>query len=95
MAKQDLIVIGSQAILGWSEEPPAELLVSMEVDLFPKDAPELANLIDGTIGELSPFHEAFGYYAHGVAPETAILPLDWDTRLIPSARCSSGDTRKP
>ncbi len=33
-----------------------------------------ADLIDGSIGELSPFHETFGYYAHGLGPETAALP---------------------
>jgi hypothetical protein len=39
-------------------------------------------LIDGSIGELSQFHDTFGYYAHGVAPETATLPLNWRGRAI-------------
>jgi hypothetical protein len=34
------------------------------------------------IGELSPFHETFGYYAHGVAEETALLPQGWKDRLV-------------
>ncbi|MFA7483258.1 MAG: DUF6036 family nucleotidyltransferase [Vulcanimicrobiota bacterium] len=79
----DLIVIGSQAVLGWSEAPPNSLLQSIEVDLYPRDTPALADLIDGSIGELSPFHETFGYYAHGVHPATAILPNGWKQRLIP------------
>ena len=54
----------------------------MEVDLYPLDAPEKADLIDGSIGELSPFHQTFGYYAHGVGPETAMLPANWRTRLV-------------
>ena len=82
VAVADLIVIGSQAVLGWSDSPPAALLASLEVDIYPRYAPELANVIDGTIGELSPFHETFGYYAHGVAPETATLPEGWEDRLI-------------
>ena len=44
-------------------------------------APELADLIDGAIGELSPFHEHFGYYAQGVSP-TAVLPPGWHSRLV-------------
>lgn len=39
-------------------------------------------MIDGTIGELSPFHQTFGYYGHGVGPQTAILPSDWRDRLV-------------
>lgn len=54
----------------------------MELDLYPLDAPEKADLIDGSIGELSPFHDAFGYYAHGVGVETAILPAGWRDRWI-------------
>ena len=77
----DLVVIGSQAILGWPTPPPPELLVSIEVDVYPRDHPELADLIDGSIGEASPFHETFGYYAHGVGPETAILASVWQERL--------------
>lgn len=44
--------------------------------------PDRADLIDGTIGELSPFHDTYGYYAQGVGPETAVLPLDWESRLV-------------
>lgn len=79
---RELVVIGSQAILGACPDAPAELLVSMEADLFPLNEPEKADLIDGSIGELSPFHETFGYYAHGVGPETAVLPTHWKKRLV-------------
>jgi hypothetical protein len=40
-------------------------------------------IIDGSIGELSTFHDTFGYYAQGVAPETATLPPGWQERLVP------------
>lgn len=79
----DLIVVGSQAVLGQFPDAPRALLVSEEADIFPKNKPELADLIDGTIGELSPFHETFGYYAHGVSEETAVLPAGWKNRLVP------------
>lgn len=51
-------------------------------DCYPLHHPELADVIDGVIGELSPFDERFGYYAQGVGPETAILPQGWETRLV-------------
>ena len=56
------VVIGSQAILGQFPDPPAEFLVSFEADLFSLRNAEDANLIDGSIGEGSPFHQTFGYY---------------------------------
>jgi hypothetical protein len=78
----EIVVIGSQAILGSHPDAPAELCVSADVDLYPRHHPERSDLIDGSIGELSPFHEAFGYYAQGVGPETAVLPDGWEERLI-------------
>ena len=80
---RQLIIIGSQSLLASFPNPPPELAVSMEVDLYPADAPEKADLIDGSIGEKSPFHETFGYYAHGVGPTTAKLPTRWQSRLVP------------
>jgi hypothetical protein len=62
----------------------------MEADVYPIDAPDNANLIDGCIGELSPFHETFGYYAHGIGPETAMLPVGWKSRLVPIANENTG-----
>ena len=79
---EQFVVIGSQAVLGQFLHPPAELLVSIEADLFSLRSPHDADLIDGSIGEGSPFHQTFGYYAHGVAEETAVLPAGWKDRLI-------------
>lgn len=86
----ELVILGSQAILGKYPEAPEELLVSQEADLYPLRAPEQAELIDGSIGELSPFHEEFGYYVHGVGPGTAILPTRWQERLIPVVNENTG-----
>ncbi len=77
------VVIGSQAVLGQFSDPPEKLLISIEADLFTLRSPTDAELIDGSIGEASPFHHAFGYYAHGVGEETATLPIGWKDRLIP------------
>ena len=85
-----LVIIGSQAILGSFPNAPAELTVSQEADTYPLESPEKADLIDGSIGEKSPFHETFGYYAHGVGPETAVLPANWQTRLVPVQNENTG-----
>lgn len=85
-----LVVIGSQSILGAYPEAPAALTVSLEVDLYPLEAPFKADLIDGSIGERSPFHEAFGYYAHGIGPETAILPYRWLSRVVEVNNSNTG-----
>lgn len=77
-----MIVIGSQAILASVPEPPAELVVSREADLYPRDAPGKADLITGSIGEFSLFHETFGYHGDGVSPDTAVLPDGWRERLV-------------
>ena len=79
---EDLVVIGSQAVLGEFPNAPAELLVSNEADVFPFRSPERSDLIDSTIGEGSPFQRSFGYYAHGVGETSAVLPAGWRDRLI-------------
>jgi hypothetical protein len=76
------VIVGSQAILGALPDAPRELLVSQEVDLYAPGDEAASDLVDGSIGEKSPFHESFGYYGHGVGPETAILPSRWRERAI-------------
>jgi hypothetical protein len=77
-----IVVIGSQAILGQFPDAPASMRVSEEADLYPLHHPDRADLIEGSIGELSPFHQTFGYYAQGVDEETARLPRGWKERLV-------------
>lgn len=79
----DIVVIGSQAILAQFPNADPKLLVSMEADVFPLHRPDLSIDVDGAIGENSMFHVTHGYYAHGVAENTAVLPAGWKERLIP------------
>lgn len=83
VANDDIVVIGSQAILGGLPTAPEVLLWSQEADVYPRSHPERAEAIDGALGDGSPFHTAFGYYAHGVGPETAKAPAGWEQRLVP------------
>ena len=78
----EIVVVGSQSVLGAVPDAPEVLLQSREADCYPLHRPDLADVIDGAIGELSPFDERFGYYAQGVGPETAILPAGWEGRLV-------------
>ena len=79
----ELVVIGSQAILAEHPDAPEELLRSQEVDLFPRHAPERSIEIDANIGDGSAFHATYGYYAHGVGPETLrYAPAGWQDRLV-------------
>ena len=80
--QDEFVVIGSQAILGSVGQPPPSLLQSLEADIYPLRDPAAADLIDGALGDGSPFHLAFGYYAHGVGPETAKAPTGWQDRLV-------------
>jgi hypothetical protein len=79
---REIVVVGAAALLGAVPEPPGDLVRTTEADVYPLHQPELAEVIDGAIGELSPFHERFRYYAHGVGPATAILPAGWEQRVV-------------
>lgn len=85
LGTDEVLVIGSQAIHGADLAAlPSLATRSVEVDLVPLDDLDgrKADLVDGSIGEGSMFHETFGYYAQGVGPETAVLPEGWRDRLL-------------
>lgn len=82
VGEDEFVVICSQAILGPHPDAPDVLLRSMEADMYPVANPGNADMIDGALGDGSPFHRSFGYYAHGVGPETAKAPSGWRERLV-------------
>jgi hypothetical protein len=85
LGESELLIIGSQAIHGSIRGPlPEEAERSIEVDIaaFDDSDARKADLIDGSIGEASMFHETFGYYAEGVTERTAVLPDGWRDRLV-------------
>lgn len=99
---KELLIVGSQAILGSVPDSPRELRVSLELDVSPIPfSEEAVAIIDGNIGELSQFHKNFHIYAHGVGPDTATVPEDYRTRLVTvtvggvSAHCVSPASRVP
>jgi hypothetical protein len=80
--EREIVVIGSQAILGTVSEPPARMLFSMEADVYPRNDPRKAEEIEGSLGEGSMFQRTYGYYAQGVGPETVVGPTGWEERLV-------------
>ena len=81
----DILVIGSQAILGshGEDELPFAASRSIEVDvafLNESGDPTKADQVDGDIGEGSSFHQSHGYYPQGVDVTTAKLPGGWRDR---------------
>src|SRR5260221_3710331 len=77
----EFFLIGSQAVHAHCRRPPAEVLLSQECDIYPKNRPETANLIDTQLGRRSKFARDHGFYADVVTPAIASLPVGWDRRL--------------
>lgn len=80
--EREIVVIGSQAILGNVDDPPEGMLFSMEADLYPRRNPGKAIEIEGSLGEGSQFQSTHGYYAQAVGPETVVGPAGWEERLV-------------
>jgi hypothetical protein len=85
-ADPDVVVVGSQAILGSYKEDvlPERAHASIEADVtFLGDHDnDKSDVVDMFLGEDSHFHSSFGYYAQGVSVEVARLPTGWRERLV-------------
>jgi hypothetical protein len=75
------IVVGSQSLHGRYPDLPDEIVVSAEADLIAKSLVDRTEWLNA-IGQDSPFHEEFGYYADPVEEGTATLPAGWKGRLV-------------
>lgn len=89
IGRDEVIVVGSQSILGTYDEaalPPAATR-SVEVDILPiaetaEETERLADMIEGVAGELSPFEQLHGFGIDGVDLSTCALPDGWRDRLV-------------
>jgi hypothetical protein len=78
----EVIVIGSQSILGEFPDAPDALRQSSEVDVILKHRSDRVDRVEGALGELSPFQVTHQFYVHGVTLETVTLPAQWESRLV-------------
>src|SRR5688572_19722733 len=81
--ESEFIIIGSQAAHAFTAKPPAEVLLSKECDIYPKNRPEAAIFLNQKVGPNSRFARERGYSADVVTPELATLPAGWERRLKP------------
>lgn len=89
IGRAEVIIIGSQSILGSYPEAdlPDTVTMSMEVDVLPiaptnEETMRLADDIEGVAGEFSPFEQLHGFSIDGVDLGTAVLPDGWRDRLV-------------
>jgi hypothetical protein len=80
---KDLIVFGSQAILGLVPKPPKSCLHSKEVDIYPKHAYQAVPLLVAKLGRRSSFAKRNSFFVDVVSPDLATLPGGWSDRLVP------------
>jgi hypothetical protein len=81
--ESEFFIIGSQAVHAFVSRPPAEVLLSRECDLYPKNRPQIANVLHQKLGPASHFAREQGYFADVVTPELATLPAGWELRVKP------------
>ena len=87
--QKQFIIVGSQALHGKFPDAPDDLVRSAEVDLIASKNADRTEWLDA-IGQDSPFHESFGYYADPVDDGTTLrLPKGWKGRLV---NLPEGDT---
>lgn len=82
IGRSEVIVLGSQSILGTfgEDELPIRATMSAEIDILPiadsnEETARLADTIEGVAGELSPFEELHGFWIDGVDLETSFLDV--------------------
>jgi hypothetical protein len=79
--EKQFVIIGSQSLHGRHPDIADDIVRSVEVDLIAKRNPSRTEWLNA-IGQDSPFHENFGYYADPVDETTATLPKGWKARLV-------------
>ncbi len=86
--EKQFVIVGSQSLHGKFPDLPDEIVRSAEVDLYVKHGRDRTEWLNA-IGQDSPFHVTFGYYADPVDETTATLPKGWKGRLV---NLPAGDT---
>jgi hypothetical protein len=72
--QRELVLVGSQSVFAYTDNVPAEVLISEGCDVWSKSHPEKLSVISETLGKGSPYHLANGVYVDPVDPGIILLP---------------------
>ena len=85
----EIVVIGSQALLVGRDDIPRDLRFSREIDLYPiqddadpEQSGETSEEINALFGEGSAFDQSFGFFIDGTDETTAELSPSWRPRAV-------------
>jgi len=79
--ESEFVIVGSQSLHGTFPDLADDIVRSVEVDLIATRQADRTEWLNA-IGQDSPFHETFGYYADPVDERTSRLPRGWKQRLV-------------
>ena len=85
VGEREFIVVGAISILGPCAAPPAALLMSADIDLFPRsrDSAEVNAVIAQRCGAGSEFEDEHGFYVESLGRWTLSTALPgWEDRLV-------------
>lgn len=79
--KREAVIIGSQALHVIATQPPAEVLMSVEVDVLVEPGDPDEQQIEAELGRRSSFQAEHGVYIDLVPASFPYLPDGWEERL--------------
>jgi len=83
--EREFVVVGAVSIVGSCAAPPAALLMSADIDLFPRarDSAEVNEMIAQRCGAGSEFEDEHGFYVESLGRWTLSTALPgWEERLV-------------
>lgn len=80
--RDELVVIGSQAVHAVTGTAPAEVVVSRECDLLLDEGDVASDALERQLGMQSPFFAERGLYVDLVPRGIPVLPEGWRDRLV-------------
>lgn len=77
------VIAGSLTAIGAIMDPPLDMVISRDVDFYPKLDPARGfEEIASELAEGSDFHLENGFYADPITPAILALPSDWEARAV-------------
>lgn len=80
---RQFVLTGAHSILGAVIDPPAAMILSMDVNIYSRIDPDrMVEDLASQLGEDSPFHRQHGIFADPVSPSALSLAENWEQRLL-------------